>query len=73
MACRLPRNVIFVNREPKPVAQRCESQQYGRESHFVSGSGERLSERVFTCLYRAGMGGELRDPEGAKTALPGRS
>jgi len=70
MACCLPRNVVFVNREPEPLAQRCEIQQYGRESRSVKRSGECLSERVFTCLYRAGGGGIVRDLEGIATPLP---
>jgi hypothetical protein len=48
MACRSPRNVIVVNKEPEPLAQRCECQQYGRESRSVNRSGERLSERDLT-------------------------
>ena len=32
-----------------------------------------LSERVFTCLYGAGRGGIMREPEGIETPLPGKS
>ena len=32
-----------------------------------------LSGRVFTCLYREGRRGIVREPEGIETPLPGRS
>jgi len=69
MSCCSPRNVIVVNREPESFAQRCESQQYGVSLHSWTGPTS-PSERVFTCLYRAGRGGIVREPEGITMPRP---
>jgi hypothetical protein len=72
MSCRSPRNVIVAKGERAPfarIARACRS-----DVSTDPWTGPRaLSERVFTCLYRAGRGGIVREPEGIATPLPGIS
>jgi hypothetical protein len=50
--------------ERAPFAAQCESLPIEREYRSVAKPHERLSERVFTCLYREGRRGVVREPEG---------
>ena len=72
MSCRWPKNVIVVNPKPAPPAPPFEILPIRRPVP-TDGPHERLSDRVFTCLYRAGRGGIVREPEGIETPLPGKS
>jgi len=66
-----PRSVV-VNREWDRFAALYKSLVVERAYRSVDRLHEKLSERVFTCLYREGTGGIVREPEGIATALPGR-
>jgi hypothetical protein len=56
MSCRWPKNVIVVNPKPAPPAPPFEILPIGRPVP-TDGPNERLSDRVFTCLYRADRSG----------------
>ena len=73
MSWRSPRNVVVVIKPPGRFALPCQSLPIGREYRSIDRPHERLSERVFTCLYRAGRRGIVREPEGIETPLPGIS
>jgi hypothetical protein len=72
MTCRSPRNVILAERERAPFAAHYESLPIG-PGYTDWWTRSKLSARVFTCLYRAGTGGIVREPEGIATPLPGKS
>ena len=69
MSCRSPRNVIVAKgneRHSLRIARAC-------RSDVSTNPWPRLRapfERVFTCLYREGRGGIVREPEGIETPLP---
>jgi len=72
MSCCSPRNVIVVKgeRAPSPRSARaCRSDVSTDLWH----APQAQFERVFTCLYRAGRGGFVREPEVITTPLPGKS
>ena len=66
MSRRSPSNVIVVNTEREPFAA-YESHPIGPGYRSLDGPYEWLSERVFTCLYREGRRGIVREPEGIET------
>ena len=71
MSCRSPRNVIVAKRDRRRslrIARACRS-----DVATDPWSRPTRSERVFTCLYREGRRGIVREPEGIETPLPGRS
>ena len=70
MSCARRGNVIVANRERALSAPPCESLPIGCEYRSVDRPHERPTERVFTCLYRAGRRGMVREPEGIATPLP---
>jgi len=72
MSCCSPRNVIVAQVERVPFAAHCERRPIGREYQSVV-TPPTPFERVFTCLYRAGSRGIVREPEGVETPQPGRS
>ncbi len=73
MSAGWPRNVIIANRHAAPLAPRCENLPIGDEYRFVNGPAKSLPGRVFTCLYREGRGGIMRESEGIETPQPGMS
>ncbi len=73
MSAGWSRNVIVAKRDAVPLASRCENLSIGDEYRFVSWQAKSLPERVFTCLYGAGRGGIVREPEGIATPQSGRT
>jgi hypothetical protein len=71
MSYRSPRNVVVLIKPPERFALRCRTLPIVREDRSVDRLHESLSERVFTCLYRAGRGGRVRGSEGIEAPLPG--
>ena len=71
MSCRSPWNVTVAKGE-QAFAAHCKSLPIGCE-YPIRGHAPTLFQRVFTCLYRAGSGGIVREPEGIETPLPGKS
>ena len=72
MSAGSPRNVILAKRTRAPSAAHGESQPIGR-GPVRRRASTGLPERVFTCLYREGRRGIVREPEGVETPPPGKS
>ena len=71
MSCRSPRNVIVVHRERAPFAAHCE--RLRSDVGTDPWPPPTPFGRVFTCLYREGRRGIVREPEGIATPPPGKS
>ena len=55
----------------RAIGSGCENLPIGDGHRSVTSSAD--FGRVFTCLYREGRGGIVREPEGIETPLPGKS
>ena len=68
MSCRSPTKVIIVQRQRAAIRCDCESLPVVLRANPPTPFG-----RVFTCLYREGRRGIVREPEGIETPRPGKS